>query len=239
MAYYFSRIRLDLQHPKARDVASQFASLDGEHHSIWRKFFPKPDDAQRDFLFRRLDPAGDRAPTYYVLSQRVPIQISPAWDIQTRDYAPAISQGMNLRFDLRASPTVTRKEGDAKSRRQHIDVVMDAKHGVARERGYEKWSQLPEDQRPQLYDLIQPVCTQWLRRRGKRLGFSLLHEPQVHAYGRHQLPRKGDSNIVLSTVDFSGGLRIDDVNAFAAAVYDGIGRGKAFGCGLLLIKPAQ
>lgn len=239
MAYYFSRIRLDLQHPKAREAASDFASLSGEHHSIWRQFFPKPDDAERDFLFRRLDPAGERAPTYYVLSQRVPAQISPAWDIQTRDYAPVVSPGMKLRFDLRASPTVTRKEGDAKSRRQHIDVVMDAKHRQARQCGYEKWSQLPNDQRPPLYDLVQSVCTQWLRRRGERLGFSLLDELQVHSYGRHQLLRKGGSNIVLSTVDFSGGLQIDDVNAFTAAVYDGIGRGKAFGCGLLLIKPAQ
>lgn len=239
MAYYFSRIRLDLQHPKAREVASQFASLEGEHHSIWREFFPKRVDAKRDFLFRRLDPAGERAPTYYVLSQRVPVQTSPAWDIQTRDYAPAFSHGMELRFDLRASPTVTRKEGDARSRRQHIDVVMDAKHQLAREHGYEKWSQLREDQRPQLYDLVQSVCTQWLRRRGERLGFSLLDEPQAHAYGRHQLSRKGGGDIVLSTVDISGGLRIDDVNAFAAAVYDGIGRGKAFGCGLLLIKPAK
>jgi CRISPR system Cascade subunit CasE len=41
----------------------------------------------------------------------------------------------------------------------------------------------------------------------------------------------------VSTVDFSGQLRVEDADAFRRTLFTGIGHAKAFGCGLLLVRP--
>ncbi|MGH8802246.1 MAG: type I-E CRISPR-associated protein Cas6/Cse3/CasE [Casimicrobiaceae bacterium] len=40
----------------------------------------------------------------------------------------------------------------------------------------------------------------------------------------------------LSTVDLTGMLEIIDPTPFTRALFGSIGRGKAFGCGLLLVR---
>ena len=40
----------------------------------------------------------------------------------------------------------------------------------------------------------------------------------------------------FSTVDFSGELQVTDVQKFEQALFQGIGRAKAFGYGLLVIR---
>ena len=40
----------------------------------------------------------------------------------------------------------------------------------------------------------------------------------------------------FSAVDFTGDLVVADVEAFKKTLFNGIGRSKAFGCGLLLVK---
>jgi CRISPR system Cascade subunit CasE len=40
-------------------------------------------------------------------------------------------------------------------------------------------------------------------------------------------------------VDFSGELTVVDPVTFGFALQNGIGRAKAFGCGLLLVTPSQ
>ncbi|WP_066977465.1 type I-E CRISPR-associated protein Cas6/Cse3/CasE [Methylomonas lenta] len=46
-------------------------------------------------------------------------------------------------------------------------------------------------------------------------------------------------NIIVlgfSTLDFTGELQITDAEAFRQTLFTGLGRVKAFGCGLLLVK---
>jgi CRISPR system Cascade subunit CasE len=85
----------------------------------------------------------------------------------------------------------------------------------------------------------------WLQKQGERLGFKLCNTPeglsklQNSAYSWHglaQKARKKGEKSGFSSVDFTGELQITDLGKFQQALFSGIGRSKAFGCGLLMIR---
>lgn len=61
-------------------------------------------------------------------------------------------------------------------------------------------------------------------------------EATMRAEGYEQHRGKGGA-LRLSSVDISGRLRVSDPAALQRALFGGIGHGKAFGCGLLLVRP--
>lgn len=71
----------------------------------------------------------------------------------------------------------------------------------------------------------------WLARQGKRLGFHV--EAAVVTANDVLNSRKGSKHLVLRRVCYEGRLLACDTEALASALQDGIGPGKAFGCGLL------
>jgi len=205
-----------------------------DHQWLWR-WFPAEHGAPRDFLFRRHEHEGQAR--YYVVSHRPPAEQAGSWQIQTRDYAPQLRAGERLSFELRANPTV-RHGHDGKSKRH--DVVMNAKKKLLAERGLARWQDWEGSERPTTQDVIQSACTQWLIRRGERLGFSIDAERvQLQAYDTHQeRQQQKDRDLQFTTVDFSGELTVTDTASFQSALMDGIGSAKAFGCGLLLVRRA-
>lgn len=232
-----------------------------EHQWLWR-FFPDQPEANRDFLFchREAAPASSalapahraerpaqgvqrhrNAPIegtsrYYLVSGRRPTSPDAAWVVQTREYAPELESGACLRFELHANPVVT-SQRDGKARRD--DVVMAEKKRLLQERGLQRWSDWQDDDKPQLYDLVDRTCRRWLIRRAQTNGF-LVDEDALRVDGyrahaeRRQLPR--NQQLRFSTVDFSGVLTVTDPEPFRAALIAGIGPAKAFGCGLLLVR---
>lgn len=92
---------------------------------------------------------------------------------------------------------------------------------------------------------IDIALENWLKKQGERLGFELTVDDegscklQNSSYLWHGLPakakRKGDKS-GFSAVDFCGELQIIDTEKFGQALFQGIGRAKAFGCGLLMIR---
>jgi len=50
--------------------------------------------------------------------------------------------------------------------------------------------------------------------------------------------KKSNCHVTLQKVKMTGLLEVEDHDIFVNSVYNGIGRGKAFGCGLLQIVPA-
>lgn len=58
---------------------------------------------------------------------------------------------------------------------------------------------------------------------------------QCTAYQWHALPNKGKT-AGFSSIDLTGELFITDLEAFEYTLFNGLGRSKIFGCGLLLIK---
>lgn len=85
----------------------------------------------------------------------------------------------------------------------------------------------------------------WLAGQGKRCGFELVKDPngllklQNSAYTWHDLPQKAvnkNDKPGFSSVDFTGELQITDLEKFRNTLFNGLGRAKAFGCGLLMVK---
>ena len=201
-----------------------------DHQWLWR-WFPVERGALRDFLFRQREVDG--LPRYYVVSRRAPTDDGRAWRAQTRNYAPQIQEGDRLQFELRANPTV-RHGRDGKSKRH--DVVMEAKKKLLAERGFMRWADWMGDDKPSLQAVIHPACSAWLQRKGEVMGFAPDADTLlVDSYDQHQ--EKPDQTLSFSTVNFSGQLTVTDPQAFQAALLNGVGSAKAFGCGLLLVRP--
>ena len=215
-----------------RDAAHEWTrGVYAEHQWLWR-FLPAPADTPRSFLFRRRDANG--LPRFYVVSQDQPVAPTAHWSVQSKPYAPALEAGQWLAFDLRANPVVTRRNATGQAARH--DVVMQEKTRLLHERGLARWADWTTPDRPALADLVQRCGVAWLQARSQRLGIELdLASLRAEAYEQH---RGKSDKLRISTIDFSGRLKVTDPQALRQALFFGVGHAKAFGCGLLLLRPA-
>lgn len=231
---YFSLISPTLG--MEREAAIEWVKGPYEQHQWLWNFLPAEAGTQRDFLFRRRD-GENNSPGFYLLSAREPVSISSAWQVHAKPFNPQLTQGQQLGFDLRVNPVVTHTI-NGKSRRD--DVVMHKKKQLLAERGINRWSDWNDAdiEKPLLYDLIQESCTHWLDRRSETCGFRLLDSEdgkqlRVDGYLQQRADKKG---IRFSTVDYSGTLEVVNPELFEKTLFQGIGKAKAFGCGLMLIR---
>lgn len=185
------------------------------HQWLWELF---PGGPERKFLYRREELQG--AFRFFVLSLQPPVE-SEIFDIQYRAFAPALSAGQTLSFSLRANPTV------CKAGKRH-DLLMEAKRQV---RG--------KIDGPDIWQHQEQAAQDWLLRQGDQNGFSL-HEVNVDAYRQQQVVKaKSRQMIQFSSVDYSGVLVVNDPALFLQRLIQGYGKSRAFGCGLILIKPGD
>ena len=90
--------------------------------------------------------------------------------------------------------------------------------------------------------IVDDALEKWMRRQGERHGFSLAKDSnnqyklQNNGYRWHSIKAKKGKKSGFSSVDFLGDLEITDVEKFTNALFVGIGRAKAFGCGLMLVR---
>lgn len=89
---------------------------------------------------------------------------------------------------------------------------------------------------------IDSELKKWLVAKGAKHGFSIpkgtddQYKLQSSAYRWQSIkPRKGLKS-GFSSVDFTGELKVIDVPRLKDALFNGVGRSKAFGCGLMLVK---
>lgn len=216
---YLSRIRLQSGAVERPELWKHLSNDYAMHKLVWSWFGDHP-DRERDFLYRK-DVDGAQV-TLFVLSAREPKADTDVWDARTKPFAPRLAAGNQLEFSLRANPTVRRKTGEGAGKRH--DIFMDAK---SRTRG----------EPPFFPELLQVTGVEWLKRQGERSGFSAeKNAVRVDGYRNHGLRRKGTREIKLSTAEFSGYLTVRDPEAFVGMLKRGLGAGKAFGCGLMLVR---
>jgi len=196
-----------------------------QHQWLWR-FFPAPAGTPRRFVFRRRDVDG--LPRFYVVSELAPATPSADWEVRSKPYDPELTEGQWLNFELRANPVVTHHGA------RH-DVVMQEKKRLLEERGLAHWADWTTPDRPAMSDVVQRAGTRWLMARCARLGIDV-DEASLRVEGYEQHGGKG-AELRFSSVDYSGQLRVADAKALRAALLGGVGHGKAFGCGLLLVRP--
>jgi CRISPR system Cascade subunit CasE len=193
------------------------------HQALWDVFPPAP-DAARDFIYRMESRQG--RPCVYLVSRRKPTHDPEnLWRIQTRPYEPQLREGQRLGFSLRANPVVTR-EG-----KRH-DIVMDAKKAL-RQGGQPV---------PPLAELMQSAGQRWLQRRQENLGCKLesvlVDGYRIQEMFKASARREGGARpIRVATCDFQGVLCVTDPKALAKVLMEGVGKARAFGCGLLMVRP--
>ncbi len=80
----------------------------------------------------------------------------------------------------------------------------------------------------------------WLHRKGSNHGFEVVKANRPKRLGVVRPYRKRDRSVHYKfAVEFEGVLRPTDTERFAESIIGGIGRGKAYGLGLLLHSPKQ
>lgn len=232
---YLSRIQLRLENLTPGMLEKwQSAMPYASHQWLWQLF---PDRTTRPFLFRQEPKA-----RFFVLSETIPLLLHTLFDIETKPFIPRLEEGMELEFQLRANPVITRKA-------KRYDVMMDAKfQAKMRDEAREKW-----------WDRQLEAAQLWLDKQSLQHGFRLRHSlsdefdrwagtedkddsapalcTSISAYQQHRLMRPGaDRPIMYSSVDYSGVLQITDPFCFEKALFHGIGKSKALGCGMLMVK---
>lgn len=191
------------------------------HQALWNLFDSDP-DATRDFLYRQEGQADELA--FLVLSKRKPGTDNGLWHIQTKPYAPRLQAGQHLAFSVRINPVVKRR--DDSGRQYRHDLVMDLKKND------------PESADTQA-ERVQLAAQQWLSARQSQYGFELVENSIIgEAYRQWRFGGKGGNRISFSSIDCSGRLTVSNAGRFESALMKGVGPAKAFGCGLLLIRPA-
>lgn len=183
------------------------------HQWLWELF---PGEQTRQFLYRREELQG--AFRFFVLSSTPPVA-SAYFHIESRPFAPSLTAGQALYFSLRANPTI------CKAGKRH-DLLMEAKHQVK-----------GSVDRREIWSYQQQAAREWLNRQGILNGFTL-SEVNIDAYRQQQIRRvKIRQTIQFSSVDYAGTLVVGDPELFLQRLAQGYGKSRAFGCGLMMIKP--
>ncbi|TAN71808.1 MAG: type I-E CRISPR-associated protein Cas6/Cse3/CasE [Methylobacter sp.] len=221
---YLSRVNVLAEQPDqlAEIIKANHYEL---HRLLWRLFPELPENAPRDFLFRKDENKG--FPIFYVQSPTEPSPLAGILAVESKEFNPQLKAGDRLRFTLRANAVNKSKfvGENEKNSAQYArrDVVIHLKktlldQGIAKE-------DLPDQA-----ELEQQAGECWLQKKAEKNGFKVL-SVIADGYQQHHFKKRG---IKISTLDFQGVLEVTEPELFIRdALYKGIGPAKAFGCGLL------
>lgn len=221
---FLSRIVLPARAVSAQEFAELGMGLGALHRLIWLAFGDQP-DRERDFLYRA-DREGDRW-TFMTLSAREPGDWGGRLLVESRPFAPTLSEGQRLGFSLRANATVA--AGAHGKRGKRHDVVM-----------HLKCQKCDADEVLSQAELVQEAGFGWLAKRGELAGAFEVHDGEVlaDAYTQHVFTKRaGGTEVRLSTLDLTGQLTVRDPLAMRQLLFNGLGAAKAYGNGLMLIRP--
>lgn len=213
---YLSRLVLN---PASRQVRRDLADPYELHRTVMRAFAGRREVAG---VLHRLETTTDDRLVLLVQSAEAPdwsalavgdylLPDDPAAALDNpavKPFDPAPAVGRVLRFRLRANPTVKKKRDGRLSNR--VPLLR------------------AEEQEA------------WLARQADRHGFALLRlalaDEQTE---RGRVASQGPAQTMqVFSVQFDGLLRVTDETRLAAALREGIGPARAFGCGLLSVAPA-
>jgi CRISPR system Cascade subunit CasE len=207
-------------------LVSESAVTPGKRHDLVWTLFGDTAERDRDFVFR-VDDHGGR-PMVMAYAPRQPDETQQRlWDVQSRPFTPQLYPGDRIRFDLRLNPVKQRNN-------TRIDEVYDV---FSREREAAKAANAAM---PDRLAVAREVGADWLNRRAGSLGIDLARDTvEATSYNTHPVfrPRKRKP-FTLSILDLKGEAVVRDPSALTRALASGIGRGRAYGCGMMLIARA-
>ncbi len=213
---YFSKIRPDFRNHDARNAMSDAEKL----HKLLMSAFPDfgGNGREKTNLLFRVETDGyiiassTVKPDWSFLGPGFMVESTNVLDLSTTQFA-----GADFAFRLVANPTY--KKSGSKNvvplREYYTQNFLD-KYKMAKN---------------------PPTVFEWMERKANNSGFQIR---QLSAVGLNYRP-DGSSrrSINFKMYLFEGQLRVVDVPLFARTLKTGIGREKAFGCGLLSIAPVK
>ncbi len=204
-------------------VLTAGAAADRSHGLVWALF---NDGARtvRDYLFREVE-----AGSYLIISPSVPRDPHRLWHLESQPYEPALAAGDRLGFVLRANPVVAVPRPGQK-RGHRADAIMHAK------------SKMEQPQRKTFSAAdASAIAVDWLTQRSAANGFEVdTSATSADGYLQVRVAHKPDEPpIQFSQIDMSGVLTVRDPTLLRSVLTKGIGKARAFGCGLMLIRRAH
>ncbi|MXZ01075.1 type I-E CRISPR-associated protein Cas6/Cse3/CasE [Candidatus Poribacteria bacterium] len=199
-------------------------ALDAHHRLIWTVFCDH-EERERDFLFRQTGRT-----EFMSLSHREPVASPFFPNPDVRKVTLDFRAGDLVTFELRANAT---KQITYEDKKYRVDVVMNSLHDIP---GVTVNPDMPESLRAKKrMSSAQIEGRKWLDRKGVQHGFEV-QSLAIEDYRQNRLPKgnRGGSP-QFSILDMIGDLRVTYPDAFTSVVVNGVGRAKAFGCGLFLV----
>lgn len=249
---FLSRVRLCAGRGEALSAVAPLLIPDdrkarpGHAHRILWLLFQSDAESIRDFLWR-----DEGAGRFMILSRRKPADPHRLFEIETKEFSPALSPGDRLKFVLRANPVVTTKSPEAgyikseKARGKRVDIVMHA-----------LWSIPRADRKLERERIAREAGAAWLSTQGEKAGFWLVEGDGSHlvvdGYAQVPVERRRDRRrpASYSVLDLKGEIEVVDPERFLRKAFlgghdeagreiaPGFGAAKAFGNGLMLIRRA-
>ena len=214
---YLSRVMLDITR---RDTMLALQNPAMFHGAVERAFEPR---AGRSLW--RLDTLGERR-CLLLLSEEKPqltalaAQFGTEETPETREYAPLLDRilpGSRWQFRLHANPTYSSKSRDGRGKVHACTLVRK-----------------PEKCRPGMPEPKTQVG--WLLHQAEVHGFAV-EEDQFNVTGIqwYAFTKKTGERVRLLGVTYEGLLTVTDAEKFREALCEGVGRGKAYGMGMLTV----
>lgn len=209
-----SRVTLDLR--PHRDASHEYIT-----HQLVADLFGDRDD--RGYLFRVMRESRDRTEVQaLVLSRALPDPAPPPrpWGairgVESKPFAPAIRPGTILDYEIRINATTVVTKPSGNKRRTDVwDAVFAANRDDPKS---------PHE-----------VYAAYLQR--KLEGIAQILDGRITARGQVRIRRPGEHRpITFVAANLIGTLRVVDPGSLIDVVGEGIGRSKAFGCGLLCLS---
>jgi CRISPR system Cascade subunit CasE len=208
--------------PQRRDARALLASRQRIHAAVLAGFPESGDEPAAGRVLWRLDEGRHDAVLFVVspgkpdLTHLVESVGRPTYGWQTRDYGPFLDRlttGERWAFRLCANPVHNARPADGTGRGKRVGHVT-------------------VDQQ-----------TAWFLRHAERSGFRVTDgaadQPDLMVRSRRtQRFTRGDRTVTIATAVFEGHLLVEDPRALRAALIDGIGPAKGYGCGLLTLAAA-
>lgn len=207
----FTKVDIDMRRRHTRWVLSNEERV---HAVVMAAVNPK--EGHRPL--HRIDMTGDGRTVLYIVSDDEPNpyvlarELGPSHTTGYEAFLARLDRGQEWRFRLKANPTTSPDSHEKGVRGAHLPVL---------------------DMDGQL---------EWLERRARINGFHIptgrLGQPEtvILDSSKTTFHRKGHT-VTLASMTVRGILAIDDTNKMRSALTHGIGRGKAYGFGLITLLP--
>ncbi|MER5563860.1 type I-E CRISPR-associated protein Cas6/Cse3/CasE [Streptomyces sp. NPDC002506] len=238
---YLTRFRFNTARPGARKLLTSPQATHAAVMSAFPTILPTQDDTPR--VLWRLDHNAKAENLLYIVSPDQPdlthlveqggwpaaaASGTPGW--QTYDYAAfltGLSEGSTWSFRLTANPVhhVRIKDGAPTKRTAHRTPA----HQIG-------WLLEPERQQRCGFSILTTPQDKRLTEHGDTHQVTIAEHRRLD-FAKRDEPTPTKHRVQVTTVTYNGRLQVTDPGALRRALVQGIGKAKAYGCGLMTLAP--